>query len=119
MSIKGDVEELNKINAEIKRVLSHLKKLRGTKREIERRVTLYLKEKDLPGVKHQDMVIRLDSKPKQVSKGKRIREQAVLDVLASSGISNPKDVLERLRKAEKETKTTDILKIDTIGLSSL
>lgn len=119
MSIKGDVEELNKINAEIKRVLGHLKKLRATKRELEKRVTDYLKEKDLPGVKHQDIVIRLDSKPKQISKGKTMREQAVFDLLASSGVANPRDVMEKIKKAGKETKETNVLKIDTIGLSSL
>ena len=119
MSIKGDVEELNKINAEIKRVLGHLKKLRTTKRELERRVTDYLKEKELPGVKHQDIVIRLDTKPKQISKGKTMREQAVFDVLVSSGIANPREVMERLRKAGKETKETDVLKINNIGLSTL
>ena len=119
MSIKGDVEELNKINAEIKRVLGHLKKLRTTKRELERRVTDYLKEKELPGVKHQDIVIRLDTKPKQISKGKTMREQAVFDVLVSSGIANPSEVMERLRKAGKETKETDVLKINNIGLSTL
>lgn len=119
MSIKGDVEELNKINAEIKRVLGHLRKLRITKRELERRVTEYLKEKELPGVKHQDIVIRLDTKPKQISKGKTVREQAFLDVLVSSGIANPREVMDRLRKAGKETKETDVLKINNINLSSL
>ena len=45
MSVKSDVEELHKINIDIKRTLESLRKLRKAKRDAEKRVTEYLNEK--------------------------------------------------------------------------
>ena len=112
MSIKGDVEELNKINIEIKRLTGVVKKLRITKKEAEKRIKDYLKEKDLPGVKHLDIVIRLDSKSKNVNKKKSEREKAIFELLSSSGVQNPKEVFERIKNAGKESRSSEILKIN-------
>ena len=111
MSIKGDVEELNKINNEIKRVLGSIKKLRVTKKELEKRVQDYLKEKDIPGVKYQDLVIQLNTTPKKVLKKKAERDRDIFNVLTHFGIQNPNDLLEKLKNAGKETKSSESIKI--------
>lgn len=116
MSIKGDVEELNKINLEIKRTLLNLNKLRSSKKEVEKRVKSYLKEKELPGVKHQDLVIQLDTSSRKVGKKKIEREHAIYEILARSGIQNPTEIIEKIKIAGKEVRTSETIKIKNINL---
>jgi hypothetical protein len=111
MSIKIDVEELTKINAEIQRTLESLKKLRAAKKAIEERVKTYLKERELPGVKHQGTVIQIDTKNKPIRRCKQDRESAIFDLLVSAGIQNPTTLIEKIKEAEKYTKTKETLKI--------
>jgi hypothetical protein len=114
MSIKNDVEELSRINADIKRTLDSLKKLRNAKRAIEERVKTYLKERELPGVKHQGTVIHIDTKTRPVRRSKVSRESAIFEVLLSAGIQNPAPVIEKLKEAERDTKQKETLKINRL-----
>jgi hypothetical protein len=111
MSIKADVEELKRIDMEVKRLLFNLRTLRSSKREIENRVKTYLKEKELPGVKHQGFVIRLDQKEKKINKPKDERDQAILQLLAHSGVPNPREMLSQINNVSKESKSQDKLKM--------
>ena len=114
MSIKSDIEELNNIDAEIKRYLTNINKLRGAKKACEQRVTSYLKEKDLPGVKHQDTIIRLDTKPKNVVRNKESRNSAIYGILLEAGVPNPNNLLEKITSASKDVKQQEKIRINKV-----
>ena len=101
MSISGDVNELNEINAEIKRVSLHLKNLRTRAKLVEERIVNYLREKDQPGVKFQGRAIILENKSKRVAKKKSQKEADALRILEDYGVHNPEKVLEEVLEARK------------------
>lgn len=112
MSIKADVDELQRINAEIKRTNESLKKLRDAKHGIEGRIANFLKDKDLPGVKYNQNVIVLQQKNSSKVKPKKIRQEEMLDLLADSGVSDPESLLKKINDIGKQKVTKDIIKID-------
>lgn len=111
MSVKSDVEELHKINIDIKRTLESLRKLRKAKRDAEKRVTEYLNEKNLPGVKYNGNVILIEKKEKKVSQPKKEKTQALMQLLQASGVQNPKDVMEKMKNIGKDMIQTSVIKI--------
>ena len=111
MSIKTDIEELRKINVDIKRSLETLKKLRNAKKKIEKTVTAYLKEHNIPGVKHNGNIILLEKKNKNVLKPKKERQEKLIELLQSSGIHNSKELADKIKNLGKQTIETSILKI--------
>ena len=68
MSIKSDVQELESIRVEIKLINDKKRKLKEKEREVENRITEYLKLNQHPGVKHQGRAIILEQKEKRASK---------------------------------------------------
>lgn len=111
MSIKTDIEELRKINVDIKRSLETLKKLRIAKKNIEKNLTTYLKEHNIPGVKHNGNIILLEKKNKNILKPKKERQEKLIELLQSSGIHNSKELAEKIKNLGKQTIETSILKI--------
>ena len=112
MSIKSDVDDLQKINVEIKRTNESLKKLRETKRTIEHRITTFLKDKDLPGVKYNQNVIVLHQTKSSRVKPKKERQNDILNLLESCGINDPEAVFKRMNDLGREKITKDTVKID-------
>lgn len=112
MSVKSDVEELQKLNSEIKRTAETLKKLRAAKVAVEGRIADFLKEKDLPGVKYNENVILLKQKSSNKSKPKKIRQGEIIDLLVNSGVTDPEGLLKKMNSIGKEKVMTDIIKID-------
>jgi hypothetical protein len=101
MSIQTDVNELNKLNYEIKRMSKELKILRRQAKECEARIVDFLKVKETPGVKFQGKAILLESKEKH-SKKKKIEQQLdALEVLSKYGVDNPEEVLKEVLNARK------------------
>ena len=115
MSVKSDVEELQKINVDIKRTSDSLKKLRAAKKETEKRVADYLNKRDIPGVKHNGDVIILERKQRNIyNKPKKERNQTLLELLESSGIKNAKEVAEKIHNIGKESVSKEVIKINSI-----
>lgn len=119
MSIKADVQELESIRVEIKTLTNKKRKLKEKEREVENRITEYLKINQHPGVKHQDRAIILEQKEKRANKKILERNLDAINVLRNHGIEPERaekiltEVLEA-RKGEKVAK--DILKIKKLNL---
>lgn len=101
MTIKGDVHELNQLNAEIKRLLARTKNLRAQAKQVEQRIIDYLNEKEQPGIKYSGTAIVVENKPKRVSKKKTEREEDAIRILQYHGVNNATDVLEELLEARR------------------
>jgi hypothetical protein len=101
MSIKGDVIELNLINAEIKQLSNRTRSLRKKAKEVEARILNYLQEKEQPGVKYNGTAVIIENKTKRASKKSKDREVDALQVLKDNGIQNARDVLDQIIEARK------------------
>ena len=102
-TIQNDANELKNLNIEIKRLSNQLKTLRNKSKNVEKRITEYLKEKNQPGIKHQDTAIFLDHKEKRSTISRTEKEDNALSILKRYNISNPKEVLEELLESRKGT----------------
>jgi len=101
MSIKADVQELDRIRLELKRLSSKRKSLKQQEQIVEARISEYLKSKDLPGVKHQGTAIILEEKEKFSRKKKKEGDSDVMDVLKKHGIEDPEKVMAEMVEARK------------------
>lgn len=114
-AIVNYVNELKSINIEIKRLVKETSELRKRAKVIEQNIVDFLDEKEQPGVKFQDTAIVLEKKQKYTYKGKKDKEEDSLRILEDYGISNPKEVLEELKRANKgnevESKKIKITKL--------
>ena len=104
MSIKGDVNELNTLIVEIKRVSAQLKQLKLRKKIVEERVTIFLKEKEQPGVKYQGVAIKLEQKEKRSYKKESHKKEDAIEVLRKHGVRHPEEALEDLMEARRGEK---------------
>lgn len=116
MSIQTDVNELNNILIEMKRLNKSIADLRKRKKEIEGRITTFLQSKDQPGVKYKGMAIIAEDKKKICYKSKKDKEKSGIETLKKYGIHNPdevlKEVISSMRGEELETKKLKIKKIN-------
>ena len=114
-SIKGDIQELERINAEIKRMSIHVKALRKQAKVVEDRIVEFLNVKNQPGVKYDEKAIMVENKTKRGPKKVVDRENDSLRILQDYGIENPKKVLDEILEArkgsEEEIKKLKIKKI--------
>lgn len=101
MSITNQMNELNNVTLEIKRLSDNLRELRKTKKEIENVILEYLKEKDQPGVKFQGKAFVLESKSKRIPKKKTQKKEDAIRILENCGLNNPEKILEQLLEASK------------------
>jgi len=88
MSIQGDINELNSINSEIKRINSTVKSLRNQARIVESRILEYLVSRDQPGLKYKGTAIIVDNKHKRIRKNNKQIESDALQVLRARGIND-------------------------------
>lgn len=116
MSIQTDVNELNNILIEIKRLNKTVAELRKRKKEIEGRITSFLQSKEQPGVKYKGMAIIAEDAKKVCYKSKKDKEQSGIETLKKYGIHNPdevlKEVMSSMRGEELEMKKLKIKKIN-------
>ena len=114
-TIKADVNELNCIKEEIRRLSFRLKDLRKKASDVEGRIISYLEEKQQPGVKYKGTAIIIENKNRKVRKKKNQLEEDALDVLKQHGVSNAHEVLGQILKARSgEVVTCSKLKIQKI-----
>lgn len=112
MSIQTDVNELNNLNIEIKRLSKSLHTLRLRKAEVEKRITDFLEAKEQPGVKYQGVAILAQDKTKRIYKSKKIKNEDGIEVLKKYGVTNPDIALNEVINAMKgDEMTTKQLKI--------
>ena len=95
-AIQNYINELKSLNIELKRLNKAAHLIRQRMKEVEKNVIEYLKEKEQPGVKYQDMAIVIENKTKRINKSKKDIEEDSLKVLEEYGISNPKEVLDEI-----------------------
>ena len=112
MSIKGYMEELGEIKAEIKALNTRKATLCKKADEVENKIINYLREKDLPGVKYNGLAVMVERKPKRGRKKAIDAKEDAIKVLQDSGIHhNTEEVLERLLEARRgETSEKEKLK---------
>jgi hypothetical protein len=110
MSVANDVNELNNLTQEIKRLSRELKLLRKKAKEAEARIVDYLKVKETPGVKFQGKALILQNKESHTKKKKIEQEMDALQVLSKYNIDNPQEVLKEILQARKGN-ATEVQKI--------
>lgn len=115
MSIQTDVNELNTIMAEIKRLNKVVADLRKRKREIEGRITTFLETKEHPGVKYKGMAIIAEESKKTLYKSQKDKHKDSIETLKKYGIHNPdevlKEILVNMKGEEMEIKKLKIKKL--------
>jgi len=101
MSIKSYVDELEQLNAEIKRNNCRNKLLRGRVAELEKNITAYLEEKDLNGLKYNGKAVINDNKVVRYQKSKKEKETDIITLLKNLGVDEPKEAYTKLLDAQK------------------
>ena len=87
-TIKGDVRELVSINERLaqlnierKAVASKIKALKESSNRVQTRIQDYIRQKELPGIKYQGLVITLKPKLVRAPKKKKDRDADALAIL--------------------------------------
>lgn len=110
LKIKSDVNELKKIQDELKRMNEVMKPLRKRKKEIEDNILDYMKtngKQGLQGIKLNDLeIVAVEKKVHQKLK-KSEKENTAVQLLQQSGVTNPRKLyhdLEEMLKGKEESK---------------
>lgn len=115
MSIQANVIELKAIQIELKGLNDRRKTLKNREKQLETEIKKYLKEREQPGIKHQETVIVLEEKECNAAKKVKEQEYDSLKVLEKYGIRDPSSVLKELTMARKGPKVLkEKLKISKI-----
>lgn len=117
MSIKIDIQELQSINAEIKRQLESIKKLRESKKIVEERVIDFLKKEELYTVtdKSKGVAMLYDKKTHNVfQKPKKDREAEAIELLKTNGVSDAETVYSKLKNIGRTSVEKAHLKFNKI-----
>ena len=101
MSIKSYVDELEKLNIEIKRNSERNKRLKKRVKELEKYISEYIVNKNQIGLKYNGSAILVEKKETRVRKKKKEKEESVLSLLKELGVSNPKNAYKLLQNAQK------------------
>lgn len=101
MEILSEVNELQSLTQEIKRLREQSKALRQRKTDIERKILEYLETSEQPGLKYKDIILLAENKEtfkRGKTKDRLLRGAEYLDNI---GIQNSKQVITRLLEAIK------------------
>ena len=104
MSIKSDVAELESIRSEIKYLNQKKKNLREKEKQVESRISMFLKSKDQIGVKHQGLAVVMEAKEVSGPKKTKDRNTDAISVLERYGIREAEKVLAELMNARRGDK---------------
>ena len=99
--IRGIVNEFQQLKIEIDMRSKEMRKLRKRKKELEKEISIFIKDKNQPGLKHRDIAIIPEGKPKRLYKKKEERENDGKYILEKYGISDSRRVLNELLEAMK------------------
>jgi hypothetical protein len=101
MSIKGSIDELDRIKAEIARNNSQNRILRKRAGVLEEQITNYLQSKSQAGVKYNGRTIILETKERRGRKFKAQRQRDVVALLEQLGVDEPTEAYKQLLDAQK------------------
>jgi hypothetical protein len=104
--IIGVVNEMNNISNELKRIRKETMKLNKRKKDLEEKIIEYLKMKDQPGFKYQNMAVITEEKDIHNKTKKSEKFEKGINVLRNNGIDNAEDVLKELLDGMKGSPTT-------------
>ncbi len=111
-TVRSYLKELNKIYLEDKKLDDQRKLLKLRKVELEAQVLKYIKEKQIPGVKYENIEVLSKEKKQRIRMTKNEKEDAARKILEDSGISNSQEVLKKMFESMKgEEITVDAIKI--------
>ena len=117
MSIKNDVTELQKINAEITRLYKSIKQLREAKVTVERRISEYMENEELPAVKDRSkgIVVKLNKETKKVfDTPKKSRIQEAISILQSAGVRDAEEVYSKIKDVGRSSVEKTVLRVNKI-----
>jgi hypothetical protein len=101
MSIQKDLDELNMINIEVRRLQESLRTFRKQKQVIEERVIQFLKEQETHGVRYNDQAVLLESKAIRNKKRKNDKLNDLTSVLRKHGIQKNDTLLNDILEAQR------------------
>lgn len=101
MSIKGYVDELEQLQAEIKRNNIRNSILRKRVKELENNITVYLDEKGQHGLKYKGRAIIVEQKEKRMTKKKKDKETDIISLFEELGVNDPQNAYIRLLDTQK------------------
>jgi hypothetical protein len=99
MSIVREVEELQSITNEIKRLNIRMKRLKAEKKRVEDLILEYLDSNDQPGVRHNGTTIVCERRNKRSYKKKSAKLEDAQAILQRYGISQTKEALDDIMEA--------------------
>ena len=112
LKIKADVQELTKINQEIKRLAIQMKQLRERKKKLEQDILTYMENTGQSGlvtIRAKDIEITAAEKRTRQRMSKEEKETTAIQLLQQSGVSNPKKTyrdLQEMLKGKEEIQST-------------
>mgnify|MGYP003328252247 CR=1 FL=1 len=95
------LDEIENIKYEIGRFKLGIKKLKARQADIEKELQKYIREKNQPGFKYNNIVVTLDNRNKIKRKTKKQKEEDQIEALRKLGITNPNEVIQVLAKSGK------------------
>lgn len=104
--IKGVVAEMNTITTELKKLRMNTMKLNKRKKELEEQITEYLKAKDQPGLKYNNVAIIAEEKDIRNRKKQKDKLENGQAVLREYGIDNAEEVLKEVLEGMKGSPAT-------------
>ena len=105
--IIATANEMLNISSELKRLRLETQKLNKRKKEIESQILDYLKKKDEPGFKYQNVAVITEEKDIRQPKKKKDKMKNALDVLEENGVRNADKVLKDLIESLKGSPVTE------------
>lgn len=101
MSIRNYVDELEKIQLEIKRNNIRNKSLRQRVKELEANIAEYLAMKGQHGLKYKGRAIIIENKERRPVKKKKQKETDIISLLENLGVSNPQEAYNKIQDTQK------------------
>jgi hypothetical protein len=106
MSIKNYVDELSKIQDEIKQNNFKNKILRKRCQVLEDNISEYLKSKDQNGIKYNGQAIIIENKQKHLTKPRKIKQEDVKLLFQTLGVKDPQHAYDQLQEIQKGVSIT-------------
>jgi hypothetical protein len=101
MSIKNDVDELSKIQNEIKENNFKNKILRKRCQVLEDNIAEYLKSKEQTGIKYNGQAIIIENKQKKLIKSHKAKQEDVKLLFQTLGVTDPQKAYDQLQEIQK------------------
>jgi len=97
--IISDINELENINNEIKRICKNLKQLRSMKLKLEEKIIKFLEQKEQPGLKYKNKIIIPEERKKRTYRKEKDKLADGESVLREYGIPNSGEALHAVMEA--------------------